>query len=129
MTTATDAARSFDDARAMYTSAIEQLDAGDIRDAAEKAWCATRRATHALILARTGVEPERSPETSRQLNELAWCDPGVEGLVGRFYSRQAQLHGECFYLGLCEPVEATTRRIRETVAYITDAEELADEAG
>lgn len=129
MTTATDAARSFDDARAMYTSAIEQLDAGDIRDAAEKAWCATRRATDALVLARTGVEPERSPDTSRQLNELARRDPGVEGLVGRFYSRQAQLHGECFYLGLCEPVEATTRRIRETVAYITDAEALADETG
>jgi hypothetical protein len=113
----------------MYTSAIEQLDAGDIRDAAEQAWCATKRATDALILARTGVEPERSPETSRQLNELARRDPGVEGLVGRFYSRQAQLHGECFSLGLCEPVEATTRRIRETVAYITDAEALADETG
>ena len=129
MTTATDAARTFDDARAMYTSAIEQLDAGDIRDAAEQAWCATKRATDALILARTGVEPERSPETSRQLNELARRDAGVEGLVGRFYSRQGQLHGECFYLGLCEPVEATTRRIRETVAYITDAEALADETG
>ena len=45
--------------------------------------------------------------------------------MGRFYSRQAQLHGECFYLGLCEPVEATRRRIRQTAAYITDAEALA----
>ena len=128
-TTQTNPARSFDDARAMYASAITQLDAGDIRDAAEQAWCATKRATDALILARTGVEPERSPETSRQLNELARRDPGAEGLVGRFYSRQAQLHGECFYLGLCDPVEATSRRIRETVEYITDAEALAGSTG
>ena len=125
MTTTTDAARTFDDARAMYASAIEQLDAGDICDAAEKAWCAAKRATDALILARTGVEPERSPETSRQFNELAQRDPGVETLLGRFYSRQAQLHGECFYLGLCEPLDTTTRRIRETAEYIADAEALA----
>ncbi len=49
----------------------------------------------------------------------------VDRLVGRFYSRQAQLHGECFYLGLCEPAEATARRIRETSDYIADAENLA----
>lgn len=109
----------------MYAAAIEQLDAGDIRDAAEKAWCAAKRATDALILARTGVEPERSPETSRQLNELAQRDARVESLLGRFYSRQAQLHGECFYLGLCEPLDTTTRRISETAEYIADAEALA----
>ena len=33
------------------------LEAGDLRDAAEKAWGATKRATDALILRYTGREP------------------------------------------------------------------------
>ena len=41
----------FEDARFMHRSALERLDAQDIRDAADKAWCATKRATDALILA------------------------------------------------------------------------------
>ena len=44
----------FDDARALQSAAVERLDQGDIRDAAEKAWGATKRATDALVLARTG---------------------------------------------------------------------------
>ncbi len=122
---ALDTARVFEDARAMHAAALDRLAAGDIRDAAEKAWCAAKRATDALILARTGEEPQKSPATSRALNELASRDPGVDALVGRYYSRQAQLHGECFYLGLCEPLEATERRIQETLGYIEDAERLA----
>ena len=47
----------FADARNVHAQAIERLQNGDIRDAAEKAWCATKRATDALILARTGEEP------------------------------------------------------------------------
>lgn len=47
----------FADARDMYDQAIERLDHGDIRDAAEQAWRATRRATDGLILARAGEEP------------------------------------------------------------------------
>ena len=33
----------FDDAKGMHSEALERLAAGDIRDAAEKAWCATKR--------------------------------------------------------------------------------------
>ena len=36
-------------------------------------------------------------------------------MVARYYSRQVVLHGECFYNGLCDPIEDTVRRIRETV--------------
>jgi len=43
----------FDDARGVHADALRLLEAGDVRDAAEKAWCATKRATDALILART----------------------------------------------------------------------------
>ena len=126
MTITADAARIFADARSMYASALERLAADDIRDASEKAWCAAKRATDALILARTGEEPEKSPDTTRGLDTLASQDPSVRTLVGRYFSRQAQLHGLCFYLGWCEPMSETERRIRETIDYIQDAERLAD---
>ena len=113
------------DARAVHTDAMRLLAAGDIRDAAEKAWCATKRATDALILARTGEEPEISSDTSHGLLVLAEEDDTVKLLVRRYYSRQSQLHGACFYLGICEPVDEVNRRIRETAGYINDAEALA----
>ena len=115
----------FDDARILYDDALEMLEAGKIRNAAEKAWGATKGATDALILARTGHLPERTPDTSRGLRDLAEADPEVRSLVGRYYSRQGALHDECFYLGLCEPLDDTERRIRQTAAYIADAERLA----
>ena len=123
---ATDPASTiFDDAHSLYADALRLLEAGDIRDAAEKAWCATKRATDALILARTGQEVQFSPDTSRGLLRLAADDSAVNTLVGRFYSRQGHLHGACFYLGACEPIEEVERRIRQTADYINDAERLA----
>ncbi len=122
MTIAADVSRIFADAREVYVSALERLEQGDIRDAAEEAWCAT----DALILARTGEEPEKSPVTSRELRVLAAKDRRVDGLVSRYYTRMGILHGDCFYLGMCEPVEETQRRIRETLLYIQDAEALVD---
>ena len=115
----------FADARVLQEDALEMLALGKIRNAAEKSWGATKRATDALILARTGHEPERTPETSAGLRALAAQDPAVRRLVGRYYSRQGVLHGDCFYLGLCDPLEDTERRIRETAGYIADAERLA----
>ena len=117
----------FQDARVLQAAAVERLDQGDIRDAAEKAWGATKRATDALILARTGEEPERTPETGAGLNQLAFQDPVVRDarMVARYYTRQGRLHGGCFYNGLCDPLEDTERRIRETANYIGDAERMA----
>ena len=118
-------AEIFADARFMQASALERLEAGDIRDACDKSWCATKRASDALVLARTGEEPELSPTTSRELRNLAGQDSRVERLLPRYYTRQVMLHGECFYLGLCDPVDIVVRRIRETREYIDDAEVLA----
>ena len=112
----------FDDARAMHLSALERLENGDIRDAAEKAWCATKRATDALILARTGEEPRTTARTTNQLDGLAARESNLKPLVGRYYSRISQLHGACFYDGICN--DQTERRIRETSDYIEDAERL-----
>ena len=115
----------FADARDVHADALRLLEAGDIRDAAEKAWCATKRATDALVLARTGTEPEFSSDTSRGLLVLAEADGAVSPLIGRYYSRQGHLHGTCFYLGICEPVSEVHRRIYQTDDYINDAERLA----
>ena len=126
MTTAeADASGVFADARRMHEAALQRLAAGDIRDAAEQAWCATKRATDALILARTGEEPHRSTDTGSGLREIARLEPEARSLRARYYERQGTLHGECFYIGLCEPVEDTELLIRETAVYIEDARRLA----
>ena len=124
-TAAADATRVFADARQMHESALRRMAAGDIRDAAEKAWCAAKRATDALILARTGEEPRRSTDTGAGLREIARRVPGARFLRARYYERQGALHGECFYIGLCDPVDETELLIRETADYIEDARRLA----
>ncbi len=125
MTITADVHRILADARQVHAEALERLEQGDIRDAAEKAWCATLRATNALILAHTGEEPERTTYSRIGLERLAQRDSQVQSLVNRYYSRQSSLHGDCFYLGICEPVDLIERRIRETIQYIMDAEALA----
>ncbi|MCY4455822.1 MAG: hypothetical protein OXC56_05845 [Chloroflexi bacterium] len=120
-----DAVRVFADARRVQEAALRQMAAGDIRDAAEKAWCAAKRATDGLILARTGEEPRRSTDTGSGLRALERVEPEAGSLRARYYERQGALHGECFYIGLCEPVEGIERLIRETGDYIDDARRLA----
>ena len=61
----------FQDARELQADALEILSMGKIHNAAEKAWGATKRASDALVLARTGEEPERTPETGAGLQMLA----------------------------------------------------------
>ena len=119
------AAVLFADARVLHDAALARLEAGDIRDAAEKAWCATKRATDGLIVARTGEEPAKSPFTTRELNRLAADDPGIDRLSDRYHVVRDTLHGDCFYCGLCEPFDRTEGRIRNTIDYIRDAEALA----
>ena len=118
------AARIFTDARLMGDAALERLAAGDIRDAAEKAWCATVRATEGLVLARTGQEPGTSSTAGRRLKTLSTGDPSLRDLRRSYLERQDILHGECFYHDYCQPV-VTEELINETSAYILDAERLA----
>ena len=115
----------FADARAVHADALRMLESGDIRDAAEKAWCATKRATDALILTFTGIEPEISSDTSRGLAALATQDQAFRALRRRYHARQSTLHGDCFYLGICEPADEVDGRIHRTADYINDAERLA----
>ena len=124
-TTEINPTRIFADARRMHGAALARMADDDIRDAAEKAWCATLRAAGALVFSRTGKLPPRSPDTSRGLRRLAADDPQTRSLHDRYFTRQTLLHGECFYTGVCDPTDETERLIRETAEFIRDAEALA----
>ena len=115
----------FEDARTLYDDALEMLDQGRLRNAAEKAWCATKRATDALILARTGTEPRTSGRTARMLQQLRRQDPSLEQLRLQYGARQYFLHGRCFYDGILEPAEDIIADVRETIEYIRNAETMA----
>ena len=116
----------FDDARKLEASAVERLASGDIRDAAEKAWGATKRAADALVLARTGEEPRTSGKSALGVRNLRRSDPAsFDTLYKAYFSRQAELHRNCFYDGNCEPVEVIEAQIRETSQFIQDCQRRA----
>ena len=115
----------FADAQAVHASALERLSEGDIRDAAEKAWCATKRATEALLLTVTGEIPPTTVRVSSGLRGLGRESEAARSLRDRFAITVRFLHHDCFYNNHCEPVEDTERLIRETAQYIEDAEALA----
>lgn len=115
----------FADARELYADAREQLEHDKIRNAAEKAWGATKRATDALVLARAGREPRTTGRTLRGLRELSRLDADLKPLESRYTHKAYVLHGACFYDGMCEPEDSVSADIRETISYIRDAEELA----
>ena len=121
------AAAIFADAWFLYEDALEELERGKLRNAAEKAWGATKRATDAMILERTGREPRTSGQTRRDVRALGRENPEIKDLAGRYSQRQTDLHGACFYDGDCEPEDELARDIRGTADYIRDAERLAQE--
>ena len=125
MVTADRVAEIFADVRHVYQSALLRLEAGDIRDAAEKAWCATKRATDALILAQTGREPSIPSQTSGGLRSLAHADDRFRPLRNHYNACVTDLHTDCFYNGHCDPEELIIEIIQETGRYIEDAERLA----
>ena len=115
----------FEDAQGVYRSAMERVEQGDIRDAAEKAWCATKRATDALILARLGTEPQSAGGARRGLATLCAANSALEALQGDYHRRSELLHVNCFYDGNCEPEQYMMDLIRDTSGYIHNAAELA----
>lgn len=116
----------FQDANHIYVQSIERLKQGDLRDAAEKAWCAVNRATTALVLARLGEVASKSPFVTRGLARLAHDDPAnFQELLNTYFACQNMLHGECFYWGLVEQPDWVEARIREVSGFIVEAELLA----
>ena len=123
-TTEANPARIFADARRMHEAALARMADEDIRDAAEKAWCAAKRAVDGLVFARTGEEPSTSSGTSKGLRTIVAADPSLRAIRQQYMDLQAVLHGECFYYGFCDPIDETERLIRETASFIRHTEAL-----
>ena len=102
----------FRDARELQADALEMLDQGKIRNSAEKAWGATKRATDALVLAREGEEPQSGGQARRALLRLSAGDQVMVTLQG---TRARMLHVNCFYDGNCEPEEGMAGLIRSSI--------------
>lgn len=115
----------FKDAKRLYEMAMKELEAGNLRDAAEKAWGATVRATNGLVMVRTGEKPDTTSRTRIAIEREAERHPALDSLRLRYLSRETSLHGGCFYDGICEPKNAIERRIRETAEFIGDAMKIA----
>ena len=125
MTTTDLASAAFAEARVLQDEALRLLEQGELRNAAENSWLAVKRATNALILARTGQEPETTRDTTTALLWLVHADKAVEPLDESYAVYHVYLHQDCFNLGLCDPDSEAERYIRETAQYIDDADALA----
>ena len=116
----------FDDAYNLYKSAVDMVANGDLRDAAEKAWGAVHRATTALVLARTDILPERSPDVTDGLLDLADDDYRLVDLRQSYFSLQGLLHGQYFYKGRLGKPSTVESEIHRAGDYIQQAERWAD---
>ena len=126
MATTTDrVSELFADAHALYGDALEMLAQARIRNAAEKAWGASKRSTDAMVLAQTGDEPQSAGQARRALLRLSGNGPAFETFQGQYSTRSLLLHINCFYDGNCEPEAEMTALIRATDMYIQDAINLA----
>ena len=113
------------DARAMQAAAMARLAAGDWRDAAEKAWCATRNATEAAVLEVCGLDDTKSTNINAGLRSLA-KERGGEWIKARgSYSEVAyHLHIEAFCRGVYHM--DIPDLIRSVADYVDLIEKLAD---
>ena len=126
MTTTTDrVSELFADAHSLYADALEMLAQDRLRNAAEKAWGATKRSTDAMVLARTGQEPQSAGQARRALLRMRNDGPEFVSFHGDYSIRSELLHVNCFYDGNCEPEAEMTALIQATDSYIQDAVNLA----
>ena len=111
-----------DGAWEQYRSAVERLNAGDVRDACGKAWNATRAASEAVVLAHQG-------NTATTIN----ISGGLRSLARRYnlpslsadYAQRAQyLHIDACYYGACDNDDIPDL-IHGIADYIRAAQELA----
>ena len=114
----------FEDARLLYDEAIELLELGKLRVAAEVAWGATKRATDALIVARTGREPRTAGQTDREMHLLSRAQQSLLPFKVEYRNRGRTLHGRCFYEGVYDTDEIVSI-ILQTEDLIRDLEQHA----
>ena len=112
----------FDDAWGQYSSAIERLNAGDIRDACGKAWNATRSASEAVVLAHQG-NTAATISISGGLRSLA-RRYNLPSLSADYAQRAQYLHIDACYYGARDN-EDIPDLILATSEYIRAVQELA----
>ena len=113
----------FDDAWEQYRSAIDRLEAGDVRDACGKAWNATCAAAEAAVLA-LGGDAATTNHISNSFRRLARAN-GYPGLPDMYSSRAEFLHINGCYYGFVDD-DHVPELIRETADLIRQAEQLAE---
>ena len=113
----------FDDAWEQYRSAIDRLEADDVRDACGKAWNATRAAAEAAVLAHNG-NTSTTTHISSGFRRLSRAN-GFTELPARYSERAQYLHIEGCYYGIVYD-DHIEELIRETADLIRQAEELAE---
>ena len=114
------------DAHSMQAESIARLEAGDWRDAAEKAWCATRNTTEALLLEINGQENRRSTNIDAGIRSLARERGGKWVELRKNYTEAVyHLHIEAFYGGIYH--DDIPDLVRSVSDYILLAEDLAAE--
>ena len=112
----------FKDAWEQYRSAIDRLEAGDVRDACGKAWNATRAAAEAAVLAHNG-NTATTTQISTGFRRLSRAH-GYADLPARYSERAQFLHIDgCYYGAVYD--DHILELIRETEGLIRKAEELA----
>ena len=110
-----------DDAWEQYRSAVERLNAGDVRDACGKAWNATRAASEAAVLAHRG-STATTINISSGLRFLA-KQYGLPSLSAGYAQRAQFLHIDACYYGACDNDDIPDL-IYGTEEYIRAAQEL-----
>lgn len=113
----------FVDAWEQYRSAIDRLEAGDVRDACGKAWNATRAAAEAAVLAHNG-DTATTNHISNSFRRLSRSN-GFDELPGKYSERAQYLHVNGCYYGFIDD-DHIPQLIRETADLIRLAEELAE---
>ena len=111
-----------EDAWQQYRSALERLEAGDVRDACGKAWNATRAASEAAVLAHRG-STATTINISSGLRLLA-RQHGLPSLSAGYAQRAQYLHIEACCYGACDNDDIPDL-IRGTGDFILNAQELA----
>ena len=111
-----------DDAWEQYRSALERLNAGDVRDACGKAWNATRAASEAAVLAHSG-NTATTINISSGLRSLA-RQYGIPNLSAGYAQRAQYLHNDACYYGACDNDDIPDL-IYGTEEFIRAAQELA----
>ena len=110
----------------IYEKALELLETGDIRDAAEKSWLAVETMREAIMVA-SNIPYEKAKKINLALNVFSKILEILdhEDLLSEYYALHATLHGMAFYEGVLN--EDTTRRfIKRAREWLSKAEAILE---